>query len=76
MDRTEKVKLNGQLRSYLRCPLALFALLVAVNIGVYFINANAGLMVSAGLVLYLIIALIFYYTKKKTVFSELITFAA
>ena len=76
MDRTEKVKLNGQLRSLLRCPLALFALLVAFNIGVYFINASAGLMVSTGLVLYLIIALIFYYTKRKTVFNELITFAA
>ena len=71
-----KGKIKRTASQYLRCPLALLRCWWPFNIGVYFINANAGLMVSAGLVLYLIIALIFYYTKRKTVFSELITFAA
>ncbi|MGO5547670.1 DHH family phosphoesterase [Wansuia hejianensis] len=76
MDKINKIKLSGQLRSYLRCPLGLFVLLVAMNVGVYFLDVNAGLLVSAGIVLYLIIALIFYYTKRAAVFNELITFAA
>ena len=59
MDKINKIKLSGQLRSYLRCPLGLFVLLVAMNAGVYFLDVNAGLLVSAGIVLYLIIALIF-----------------
>ena len=76
MNKTNKLKLSGQLQSYLRFPAWMLLLLIAVNVSVYFINVNAGLLVSAGLVLYLIIVIIFYYKKRASVFNELITFAA
>ena len=76
MDKTNTIKLSGQLRSYLRFPLWLFLLLVLMNVGVYFLDTNAGLLVSAGIGLYLIIVLVFYRIKRAAVFNELITFAA
>ena len=76
MNINNKIKLRGQLRSYLRCLLGLYMLLLTMNIGVYFLNINAGFFVSTGIVLHLLIVLIFYHIKREVIFNQLITFAA
>ena len=69
------MRLQGYLLSYLRCTLWLFFLLIAVDVGVYMINTNAGFLMSLGLLAYLIIALAYYYLKKAAAVNELISFA-
>ena len=38
-----KMKLSGQLRSYLRWPLILSILMLVMNIGMYFVDVMAGM---------------------------------
>ena len=41
-----KMKLSGQLRSYLRWPLILSILMLVMNIGMYFVDVMAGMWVT------------------------------
>ena len=56
-----KMKLSGQLRSYLRWPLILSILMLVMNIGMYFVDVMA--------------AAVLYYRQRPQVINELITFA-
>ncbi len=76
MNKTNRIRLSGQILAYLKCPFWLLLFLVAMNVGVYFVDANAGILVSGGLLVYLILALGFYYRKRASVMHELINFAA
>ena len=71
----KKIKFKGKLRLYLIWPLLLTILLVCVNIAVYFINRQAGYLVSGGIVLYFVIALILYLSNKRAVVNDMVSFA-
>ncbi len=71
-----KIKITGKLGVYLRFPLALMLILAAVNVGVYYFNVNAGLLMTIGLAVYFAILLVIYLSRKAAIFNEMITFAA
>lgn len=76
MNGSNKLRLKGYLHNYLVGPLLLTILLVLLNVPMYVLNANAGFLMSSGLLLYICIAASYYYTKKNAVLNELVTFAA
>ena len=56
----EKLKFRGPLKQYMRTPMYLAILLLGLNILVYMVNIRAGLLVSLGLAVYLLIVLLIY----------------
>lgn len=68
-------KMKGSLRSYLRWPLLLSILLIVMNIQIYTMNIQAGVIMSAYVILYTAIAFALYYFKRRAVLSDLIHYA-
>ncbi|MCR5267162.1 MAG: DHH family phosphoesterase [Lachnospiraceae bacterium] len=56
-------------------PLLLTIPLIACNAVVYYLDRKAGYVVSAGIVVYLVIALILYFTNKHAVINDMVSFA-
>jgi c-di-AMP phosphodiesterase-like protein len=54
----------------------LTTIFVLINIGVYMLNVRAGLLVSCGLVLYMILIFAIYGRQKENMLNDLVTFAA
>lgn len=71
-----KVKLKGNLKAYLRWPLLMSALIICMNISIYAIDKESGIIMSIYTAIYVIISLILYYYKASTIQGELIRFAA
>ena len=46
------IKLKGQLRVYMQWPLIMLALLVGMNIWIYTVDGNAGLILSTFIAIY------------------------
>lgn len=70
-----KVKLKGNLKAYLRWPLLLSALLICMNISIYGINKDSGIIMSIYLAVYVVISIILYF-RASGIQGELIRFAA
>ena len=58
-----KMKLSGQLRSYLRWPLILSILMLVMNIGMYFVDVMAGMWFTLFFAVYVIAAAVLYYRQ-------------
>ena len=71
----QKVKIKGHLRSYLQTSLVLGIALAFVNVGIYFLDIEAGICVSGFLLIYLITMFILLYRNKSTIMNEFISFA-
>ncbi len=71
----KKIKFKGQIRNYMRWPLYLTALLLLVNVAVFVANAKAGYVMSVGVIIYLLVALLLYFGNKHPVVSDLVSFA-
>ncbi len=71
----DKVKLKGHIRWLTRWPFYLSVLLVIVNVMIYPISVKAGLLVSAGFLLYIGISAGFYVWNKPRIMNELLAFA-
>ena len=52
----QRIRLKGRLKAYLEAALVLGAVLAGVNIGIYFLDIGAGVIVSAFLVVSIIIS--------------------
>ncbi|MBE5961068.1 MAG: DHH family phosphoesterase [Lachnospiraceae bacterium] len=70
-----KNKLYGALRSYLRWPLLLTILLVAMNLCIYMIDRKASIVMSLFVALYFIVALLLYFVKRPTIIGDMVRFA-
>ena len=70
-----KIRLKGQLKTYMYWPLMLTILVVLMNIPVYYMNTKAGLCVSIFTVLYFILVLSAYFLNKPAMLNEIINFA-
>lgn len=70
------IKLKGQLRLYMQWPLIMLALLVGMNIWIYTVDGNAGLILSTFIAIYGIAVGVLYSRNKYEVFTELVEFAA
>lgn len=68
-------KIKGNLRSYLRWPLFLGLLLIAMNIQIYTINKKAGLIMSGYVVVYLIAAILLYRFKRSALLRDLVGYS-
>lgn len=71
----KKVKLKGQLKTYMTWPLYLAIPLVLCNAVVYFVDRRAGYVVSAAVAVYLVLALILYFGNKHAVVNDMVSFA-
>lgn len=75
MGNNNKIKLNGQLRSYLKWPMVLSILLIAMNVSIYMINKRAGAVMTIFVAVYIAIVVMLYYHNRPVLLNELITFA-
>ena len=75
MNKNERLQYRGIFRHYLRIPFYFIILLIGLNIGVYLIDMEAGLLVSVGLLLCLFLALLLYNFQKKSTLNDLVSFA-
>lgn len=68
-------KIKGTLRSYLRWPLLLGLLLIVMNIQIYTTSLKAGIIMSAYVAVYLVIAVLLYYFKRSALLHDLVRYA-
>ena len=67
-------RIKGTLRSYLRWPLMLSILLLAMNIHIYVFSVKAGLVMTAYLVIYIIVAAILYSFRRSSLLKDLVQY--
>lgn len=68
-------RIKGTLKSYLRWPLLLGILLIIMNIQIYTVHIRTGVIMSAYVSLYLIIAGILYFFKRGAVLRDLVDYS-
>lgn len=71
----KNVKLNGQLRLYVRWPLYLTLLLIGMNLWIYLISHEAGMIMAVFVALYAVAAGILYVSNQPVLYTELVSFA-
>ena len=74
-NMNDKLKLKGHMKAFMRWPLILSALLIVLNILVYCVSMKAGLVVSAGVLIYVGIAVVVLRCHRPFIVNELIAFA-
>lgn len=70
-----KMKLKGQLKSYMRWPFFLTLLLFGMNVAIYCVNLKAGAVATGFTAIYVVVVVLLYYQKRPAVLNELISFA-
>ena len=71
----EKISVRGHLRRYLRLPLYMVIFWAGLNAVVYYLDLKAGLCVTAGIAVYLGIALLALRNHKPLIVNDLVAFA-
>ena len=61
----KKLKLKGQLRSYLQWPLYLTVLLAAMNIWIYTMDVKIGMLMSLFVGIYAIVIIVLIYIISR-----------
>lgn len=69
------VKLKGRLKKYLQTSIYLGILLILVDIGIFFIDYRAGLILACFVILYFAVMLSLFLYNKPIIMNELISFA-
>ncbi|RZS94364.1 DHH family phosphoesterase [Cuneatibacter caecimuris] len=69
-------KINGKLKIYLRWPMVFSALTVLLNIFVFMVSFQAGVLMVGFTLLYLVMSGLLYWYRSKYVMTDLVTFAA
>ncbi len=71
----QRVKLKGRLKVYLQGALILGVLLAVVNVGIYFLNIESGLVLTVFVVFYMVAISIMLYHNKPIIMNEFVNFA-
>ncbi|MCF2682245.1 DHH family phosphoesterase [Faecalicatena contorta] len=71
-----RFKLKGQLKLYIQWPAIMALLLVAMNIWIYKIDRNAGLLMLLFVLIYIAMIAILYFYSKSIIMKDLVEFAA
>ncbi len=71
----KRIRLKGHIKSYIQFSIYLGILLLFVDVAVYLINLQAGLLLTGYTVVYYIITLSLYFYNKPIIMNELISFA-
>ena len=69
------VKAKGELNKILNMPLILLLIPAAANIVVYFFHPYSGIVMSVGILIFLIVLLIFRHWHQTSLMREMVTFA-
>ena len=72
----KQVKSGGQAQSYLTFMLLMLVLLIGINVLVYIRDFYSGLIMTFGVVLYVIIVVVYFNFKKRKALRELIEFVS
>ena len=75
MKQQGRIRFKGQINTYVKWPLWLSVLLVLFNIGMFFVDFKAGLVMLALVVVYVVVALVLYYKNKGLIVNDLVNFA-
>ncbi len=71
----KNVKLNGQLRLYVRWPLYLTLLLIGMNLWIYVLSREAGMVMAVFVLFYAAVAAVLYASNQPVLYTELVSFA-
>lgn len=71
----DKRKTGQNLKSYMRWPLYLSVLLLVMNIMIYAVDKEAGIVMTAFLILYIAIALLLFFMKNAVVRAGMVSYA-
>lgn len=71
----KKIKFKGQLKLYMQWPAIMSVLLIAMNVWMYFIARNAGILMTVFVCIYLVVVAILYFHNREIIVSDLIEFA-
>lgn len=72
----KKVRVKGAIRSYLRWPLLLTPLIICMNVSILIVDKKAGILMGGYTLLYIMIALILFLTKRSTLLKDMVCYAA
>lgn len=72
----KKIKLKGQLRTYLQWTLFMSVLFIGMSVLLFTVNTKSAVIASAFTVFYIIMATVLFFRSKQRLLNELITFAA
>lgn len=75
MKEKQKIRVKGQLRTYMQCPAILGILLMGMNVWIYRMDRKAGLVMSAFVLLYIVMVVILYVYTRTMLMKELVEFA-
>ena len=75
MKEKQKIRVKGQLRTYMQWPAILGILLMGMNVWIYRMDCKAGLVMSAFVLLYIIMVVILYVYTRTMLMKELVEFA-
>lgn len=68
-------QIRGTLKSYLRWPLLLAILLIAMNLQIYTVHIRAGIIMTAYIIIYLIIAILLYFFRRGALLRDLVDYS-
>ena len=71
----KRVKLKGRLRIYMQVSLYLGLMLLLVDLGVYFLDLQAGFLLTCFLVFYFGMILYLMFYNRPIIINELVSFA-
>lgn len=71
----DKIKLKGQLNKFIKWPIYMSLLLIALNIGVYFVDLKSGLIVSLGVFVYILACIALNTYHKPGILRDFLNFA-
>lgn len=75
MKEKQKIRVKGQLRTYMQWPAILGIMLMGMNVWIYRMDRKAGLVMSAFVLLYIIMVVILYVYTRTMLMKELVEFA-
>lgn len=75
MKEKQKIRVKGQLRTYMQWPAILGIFLIGMNVWIYRMDYKAGLVMSAFVLLYIIMAVLLYVYTRTMLMKELVEFA-
>ncbi len=75
MKEKQKIRVKGQLRTYMQWPAILGILLMGMNVWIYKMDRKAGLVMSAFVLLYIVMVVILYVYTRTMLMKELVEFA-
>ena len=71
----KKIKLKGQLKTYLMWPIWLSVLLLAAALWIIYIDVRCGVVMCGITILYFTIAMVQYLRSRPGIMNELVSFA-